>query len=181
MRVLAILLIGAALFAYGVTRPSAPLAVKSSFAELSPVTTKPVEPSKAIRPEPKPQPARSAAPLSIVPPVQGQQTVRVAPSPQATQVASAPAAPSSPAPSNAKRTAEILTAATIAALIVAESRRAYHDRGKPCACPDDSMRNGRACGSRSAYSRPGGSSPLCYPTDVSEAMIRSFRSRVAER
>jgi hypothetical protein len=26
------------------------------------------------------------------------------------------------------------------------------------------MRNGRACGGRSAYSRPGGAAPLCYPS-----------------
>ncbi|PZO74558.1 MAG: SH3 domain-containing protein [Mesorhizobium amorphae] len=31
-----------------------------------------------------------------------------------------------------------------------------------CDCPYDRMRNGRACGGRSAYSRPGGRSPQCY-------------------
>jgi uncharacterized protein YgiM (DUF1202 family) len=31
-----------------------------------------------------------------------------------------------------------------------------------CDCPYDRMRNGRACGGRSAYSRPGGRSPVCY-------------------
>lgn len=31
-----------------------------------------------------------------------------------------------------------------------------------CDCPYDLMRNGRACGGRSAYSRPGGRSPVCY-------------------
>ncbi|MGV1910363.1 SH3 domain-containing protein [Agrobacterium vitis] len=31
-----------------------------------------------------------------------------------------------------------------------------------CDCPYDLMRNGRACGGRSAYSRPGGRSPQCY-------------------
>ena len=36
-----------------------------------------------------------------------------------------------------------------------------------CPCPYNSMRNGRACGRRSAYSRPGGESPLCYETDIS--------------
>jgi hypothetical protein len=35
----------------------------------------------------------------------------------------------------------------------------------------------RACGSRSAYSRPGGAAPLCYPTDVTPAMIESYRQR----
>ena len=31
-----------------------------------------------------------------------------------------------------------------------------------CDCPYDLMRNGRSCGGRSAYSRPGGRSPVCY-------------------
>lgn len=31
-----------------------------------------------------------------------------------------------------------------------------------CDCPYDRMRNGRICGGRSAYSRPGGRSPQCY-------------------
>jgi hypothetical protein len=47
-----------------------------------------------------------------------------------------------------------LTAAAIAAVIVQASRGQYHSGGRPCACPDDTMRNGRACGGRSAYSRP---------------------------
>lgn len=31
-----------------------------------------------------------------------------------------------------------------------------------CDCPYDLMRNGRLCGGRSAYSRPGGREPACY-------------------
>lgn len=31
-----------------------------------------------------------------------------------------------------------------------------------CDCPYDLMRNGRRCGARSAYSRPGGRNPVCY-------------------
>jgi hypothetical protein len=75
-------------------------------------------------------------------------------------------APEKPAPPEVKRKVEgALTAAAIAAIIVQASRAQYHARGKPCACPDDTMRNGRACGGRSAYSRPRGAAPLCYPTD----------------
>ena len=45
-----------------------------------------------------------------------------------------------------------------------------HQTGQPvrspyvgtCDCPYDLMRNGRSCGGRSAYSRPGGRSPVCY-------------------
>lgn len=45
----------------------------------------------------------------------------------------------------------------------------------PCACPYSVMRNGRACGGRSAYSRPGGYAPICYPRDVSQAEIANYR------
>jgi hypothetical protein len=72
-----------------------------------------------------------------------------------------------------------LTTAAIAAIIVQASRAQYHAGGRPCACPDDTMRNGRACGGRSAYSRPGRASPLCYPSDVTTAMIESYRQRTA--
>ena len=65
--------------------------------------------------------------------------------------------------------------------IIQASRAQYHAGGRPCACPDDTMRNGRACGGRSAYSRPGGAAPLCYPHDVTAAMIESYRQRQAAR
>jgi hypothetical protein len=74
-----------------------------------------------------------------------------------------------------------LAAAAIATIIIQASRDQYHAGGRPCACPDDTMRNGRACGGRSAYSRPGGASPLCYPSDVTAAMIESYRLRQASR
>lgn len=155
------------LLAYVVSRPTAPPSAPATFAHL-PATNQ--VPAKA---EPRPEPFRT--PLAKVPALRD---VR----PEAQQPPG-PAAPALPVPSftptqsKAKETAVVLTAAAIAALIVADSRRAYHARGKPCACPDDSMRNGRACGGRSAYSRPGGAAPLCYPTDVSEAMIKAYRDR----
>jgi hypothetical protein len=87
-----------------------------------------------------------------------------------------------PSASDPKRKVEAaLTAAAIAAIIVQASRAQYHAGGRPCACPDDTMRNGRACGGRSAYSRPGGASPLCYPSDVTTVMIESHRQRAASR
>lgn len=46
-----------------------------------------------------------------------------------------------------------------------------------CPCPYNRARNGSRCGKRSAYSRPGGASPLCYPQDISEDMVQRFRSR----
>lgn len=37
--------------------------------------------------------------------------------------------------------------------------------GQGCECPYDLMKNGKTCGGRSAYSRPGGANPVCYTTD----------------
>jgi hypothetical protein len=56
--------------------------------------------------------------------------------------------------------------------IIRDSIAAYPG---PCACPYNVMRNGRSCGGRSAYSRPGGHAPICYPRDVSQAQIADWR------
>jgi len=45
----------------------------------------------------------------------------------------------------------------------------------PCPCPYSVMRNGRSCGGRSAYSRPGGYAPICYPRDVTAAQVADHR------
>jgi hypothetical protein len=115
------------------------------------------------------QPARAPA---LLPP----------PSPSAGLTPAKANLPDKPTGPDTKRKVETaLTAAAIAAIIVQASRDQYHAGGRPCACPDDSMRNGSACGGRSAYSRPGGASPLCYPGDVTAAMIESYRQRQASR
>lgn len=46
-----------------------------------------------------------------------------------------------------------------------------------CPCPYNSARNGSRCGRRSAWSRPGGASPLCYATDISDEMLASYVRR----
>ena len=80
-------------------------------------------------------------------------------------------------PSTSKNAAAtVLSAAAIAALIVQQSRSAYFATGRPCACPEDLTRSGRRCGASSAYSRPGGASPKCYPSDVSESEIEDARN-----
>lgn len=111
--------------------------------------------------------------------------------PPAAAIASPPAEPTSPLPVPAtksdkagptkKNVEKALTAAAIAALIVAASRSAYHADGRPCACPDDRNRSGRKCGGNSAYLRQGGAAPLCYLKDVSVAMILAYRSKSASR
>lgn len=60
--------------------------------------------------------------------------------------------------------------------IIQDSRDAYYSTGHPCACPEDRARNGSRCGGRSAYSRPGGAEPKCYPKDVTAAEISAFRA-----
>ncbi|WP_406741408.1 hypothetical protein [Acinetobacter shaoyimingii] len=46
-----------------------------------------------------------------------------------------------------------------------------------CPCPYNTARNGSRCGKRSAYSRVGGQTPVCYPEDVTDAMIKAYRAR----
>ena len=59
-------------------------------------------------------------------------------------------------------------------MIIKESLQSYPGN---CPCPYNLMRNGRSCGGRSAYSRPGGRSPLCYPKDVTDQMIKNYRAQ----
>lgn len=65
-----------------------------------------------------------------------------------------------------------LSKSRIKTILIASSVNSYSGS---CPCPYNVDRGGRRCGGRSAYSRPGGRSPLCYPTDVSDADIRRFR------
>jgi len=55
--------------------------------------------------------------------------------------------------------------------IINRSIRSYSGN---CPCPYNYTASGRRCGGNSAYSRPGGRSPVCYPNDVTEAMIQAF-------
>jgi hypothetical protein len=45
-----------------------------------------------------------------------------------------------------------------------------------CACPHYTAANGSRCGKRSAYDKPNGAKPLCYPTDVTPQMLNAFRA-----
>jgi len=66
------------------------------------------------------------------------------------------------------------TDAEIAQEIIALSIASYSGS---CPCPYNTDRGGRRCGGRSAYSRKGGASPLCYEGDVTAAMIKEHRQR----
>jgi hypothetical protein len=77
-----------------------------------------------------------------------------------------------------ERAAVALSAAAIAAIIIETSRSTYYATGRPCACPDDVNRGGRRCGGNSAYSRPGGARPFCYPADVPTELVERYRSKL---
>lgn len=46
-----------------------------------------------------------------------------------------------------------------------------------CPCPYNTDRAGRRCGRRSAYSRPGGASPICYARQISDQQVARIRAR----
>ena len=46
-----------------------------------------------------------------------------------------------------------------------------------CPCPCNRDRAGRRCGKRSAYSKPGGYSPICYESDVTQARLDTYFAR----
>ena len=166
---LIILLSVTALAAYTLGRHDSPVNHTTVVREVAPVAQaqslpKPVAFTTPVSP-PIAAAATSSATGNPAPPVKT----------QSEKVATVPP-PEKPTPPEVKRKVEIvLTAAAIAAIIIKASRDQYHATGRPCACPDDSMRNGRACGSRSAYSRPGGAAPLCYTHDITPAMIDAYR------
>lgn len=74
--------------------------------------------------------------------------------------------------SGAVRAAAPPTDAQIRQAIIQESISSYSGA---CPCPYNLARNGSRCGARSAYSRPGGAAPLCFPQDVTQKMVDDYR------
>jgi hypothetical protein len=66
-----------------------------------------------------------------------------------------------------------LSDAQVRQRIIQESIDSYPGN---CPCPYSTDRAGRRCGGRSAYSRPGGYSPKCFPSDVSDGEVRAYRA-----
>jgi len=81
-------------------------------------------------------------------------------------------------PRSAQARGEGMSDEAVRRAIIAESIARYPS---VCACPYSVMRNGAACGARSAYSRPGGHSPLCYPQDATRDMLMQWRARRLRR
>ena len=67
-----------------------------------------------------------------------------------------------------------ITDAQVRQQIIKESIASYPGN---CPCPYNVARNGSRCGKRSAYSRPGGYSPICYEEDVTPEMVNRWRNR----
>lgn len=72
-------------------------------------------------------------------------------------------------------TAEELTDDQIRKLLIRQSILSYSGS---CPCPYNTARNGSRCDGPSAYSKPGGASPLCYSRDVSDQMVERYRKRL---
>jgi len=75
-----------------------------------------------------------------------------------------------PSPSQVSRSPK--TDAEIKREIIRQSLASYSGN---CPCPYNTDRAGRSCGRRSAYSRPGGASPICYEHDVNQKMLDAYR------
>jgi hypothetical protein len=59
-------------------------------------------------------------------------------------------------------------------LIIQESIASYPGN---CPCPYNRTANGTKCGKRSAWSRAGGYSPICYAEEITPQMIEEWRQR----
>lgn len=54
-------------------------------------------------------------------------------------------------------------------------RESISEYPKSCPCPYNTARNGSRCGGRSAYSRRGGYSPLCFESDITQEMLADWK------
>lgn len=71
-------------------------------------------------------------------------------------------------------TADTLTNNQVRQAMISESIASYQGH---CPCPYNAAANGSQCGKRSAWSKAGGYAPLCYPTDISDEMVKAYRAQ----
>ena len=118
-----------------------------------------------------------AAETTNAPPVAAVEAVQAVALPEPVETGTIPAQdraePSSAARPPVRSDAPPLEDAAIIQQIITSSRAGYPG---PCACPYDRNRAGRKCGATSAYSKPGGYSPICFAEQVTPAMIERRRS-----
>ena len=84
----------------------------------------------------------------------------------------------SPAPTPRQRSIAAPSPRDIANARKAIIRQSINSYPGSCPCPYNVDRGGRRCGKRSAWSRPGGYSPICYDSDVSDARVQTYLARV---
>jgi hypothetical protein len=70
------------------------------------------------------------------------------------------------------------TDSEIRQMIIQQSIRDYSGK---CPCPYSRAPNGSRCGGRSVYSRPGGATPMCYESDISEKKVKKYRKELEKR
>jgi len=70
--------------------------------------------------------------------------------------------------------ADALTDSQIRQQMIQESLSSYPGN---CPCPWNTDRAGRRCGSRSAYNRAGGYSPICFANEISDEQVRAYREK----
>jgi hypothetical protein len=70
--------------------------------------------------------------------------------------------------------ADALTHKQIRQIIIQQSINSYLGN---CPCPYNTDRAGKHCGGRSAYSRAGGYSPVCFESDISDVQVSEYRQR----
>jgi hypothetical protein len=75
---------------------------------------------------------------------------------------------------NAAARSNQLSDAQVKSKVIEESIAEYPG---VCACPFNQTRNGSSCGRRSAWSKPGGYSPVCYKDEVTADMIKQWREQ----
>lgn len=62
--------------------------------------------------------------------------------------------------------------ANIRRKIISDSINSYSGN---CPCPYNRASNGSKCGKRSAYFRKGGRSTICFDSDITDNMIRTYK------
>lgn len=76
--------------------------------------------------------------------------------------------------SAADQTADIMPDSEVKKEIIEESMEAY---AGSCPCPYSRTKKGALCGKRSAWSKAGGESPICYAEEVTAQMVQQWRER----
>lgn len=72
------------------------------------------------------------------------------------------------------KSAQFKSDSEIKQVLISESIASYSGNSP---CPYNRAKGGSRCGKRSAYTKPGGYSPLCYDSDITPAMIKEHRKR----